>query len=321
MEFLRDIEHSSQWKLVKPVDKGWSKDRKFYVESEDGRRLLLRLTERQQHAVKQREFAAMQRFWQLGIRMSEPLQFGLCGGGQYVYSLLSWLDGQAADEVIPTYSTSQQYRFGVQAGRILSQIHTVPAPSGQPEWEQRMRREFQVRLDGYRSCGIKVECDQLALRYLSDNLSLLRGRPQVLQHGDYHLGNMIVGEDGCLGIIDFNRWDYGDPYEEFHKMVLFSRECSVPFAIGQLEGYFQGEVPDLFFRLLAFYTAAVALNSVVWAISFGQAEVEGMIKRVEMILRDYAGFTTHIPSWFSLSAQAPFRNARLTGGDCLDQAD
>ena len=30
----------------------------------------------------------------------------------------------------------------------------------------------------------------------------------------------------------------GDPYEEFYKMMMFSRELSVPFARGQIYGYF-----------------------------------------------------------------------------------
>jgi len=38
-------------------------------------------------------------------------------------------------------------------------------------------------------------------------------------HGDYHLGNMIVDKDREINIIDFNRWGYDDPYEEFNRLM------------------------------------------------------------------------------------------------------
>lgn len=297
MDFLRDIPQFTEWRVVEPLLKGWSSDRKFYIERSDGQRLLLRLTDQAERDAKQREFAALQAFWRLGIRMSEPLEFGCCGDGRYVYSLLSWLDGEAADEVIQRYTDEEQYRLGLQAGQILRRIHSLPAPPDQSPWEQRMLRKFQVHLERYRNCGVQVEHDQLALRFVADNLALLKDRPQVLEHGDFHLGNMVLGADGQLGIIDFNRWGYGDPYEDFYKMLFFSRDLSVPFAQGQLDGYFQAEAPDLFFRLLALYTADVALFSIVWALDFGQAEVDGMIRRAEMLFRDYQGFAVHRPAW------------------------
>ena len=37
----------------------------------------------------------------------------------------------------------------------------------------------------------------------------------MYQHGDFHPGNLIYMENGEIGVIDFNRWEVGDPYEEF----------------------------------------------------------------------------------------------------------
>lgn len=296
-EFLQDIGQYPQWIAIEPVNKGWSKDRKFCIERQDGVRLLLRLSDYEQYQNKQREYAAMQKFHSLGIRMSEPLEFGVCGDGCYVYSLLSWLDGEALDDVLSSMSEQEQYELGFRAGKILYRIHSVPAPADQPEWEQRMVKKLRVHLQRYSACEYKVPRDKLALQYLEDNLPLLKNRPQSLQHGDFHPGNMILSDNGQLGIIDFNRWDYGDPYEEFYKMMLFSREQSIPFVRGQIAGYFGDNAPDLFFRLLALYLADVILFSVVWATNFGSDEIQGMLKRAEMILDDYAGFSSYRPTW------------------------
>ncbi|MGL4772961.1 MAG: hypothetical protein ACRC2K_05280 [Clostridium sp.] len=40
------------------------------------------------------------------------------------------------------------------------------------------------------------------------------------------------------------------------------------------------------------------LFSIAWAIKFGQKDVDGMIKRAEMILEDYDNFNLTIPKWF-----------------------
>ena len=130
-------------------------------------------------------------------------------------------------------------------------------------------------------------------------MHLLKNRPQTCQHGDFHIGNLILAPGNTLGVIDFNRWDYGDPFEEFYKMMLFSRELSIPFAMGQINGYFENRVPNNFFDLLALYLADVILFSVVWAIPFGTDEVKGMIKRAEMMLSDYDNFNTTTPKWFT----------------------
>ena len=38
---MRDIEEFCTFRKMEPLDKGWSGDQKYYLEAEDGRRLLL----------------------------------------------------------------------------------------------------------------------------------------------------------------------------------------------------------------------------------------------------------------------------------------
>lgn len=55
--------------------------------------------------------------------------------------------------------------------------------------------------------------------------------PPVYMHGDFHPGNLIYMRDGTIGVIDFNRWEVGDPYEEFYKLESFGVEVSIPYCI------------------------------------------------------------------------------------------
>ena len=57
------------------------------------------------------------------------------------------------------------------------------------------------------------------IEYLQGNRHLLSNRPQCFQHRDYHIRNMIITPSKELGIIDFNRFDYGDHFQEFNRIT------------------------------------------------------------------------------------------------------
>jgi aminoglycoside phosphotransferase (APT) family kinase protein len=294
---LSDIPSFNKWAIIDQIKKGWSKDKKYYIETKNGYKLLLRISNIDTYHGKKKEFETMKEVSRLGITMSTPVDFGKCGDGAYVYSLLSWIDGDAVDEAIQTISEEKQYTLGVEAGKMLRRFHSIPAPMEQQDWEQRMLKKINYHLEKYSESGIRVHGDEHATAFIQDNFFLLKERPQTYQHGDFHVGNLILCPNGTLGVIDFNRWDYGDPFEEFYKMMLFSRELSIPFAKGQINGYFENAIPNSFFDILALYLADVILYSIVWAIPFGTDDVNGMIKRAKMILSDYDNFTTAIPKW------------------------
>ena len=46
---------------------------------------------------------------------------------------------------------------------------------------------------------------------------------------------MIITPENKLGIIDFNRFDYGDPWEEFNRIV-WCAQASTEFASGYING-------------------------------------------------------------------------------------
>lgn len=295
---LKDIPLYPRWSKIEKVNKGWSKDKKYYIEDISGEKLLLRISDVEDYDTKNKEYQSMKEISELGINMSKPVDFGVCNYGKCVYSLLTWIEGTAVDDVIGDLSDQTQYELGIKAGKILKKFHSISAPPEQKDWEQRMLSKFDRHLKRYKDSGIRVANDELALKFIQYNLHLLKNRPQTYQHGDFHIGNMILTNENELGIIDFNRWNYGDPFEEFYKMTIFSRELSIPFACGQINGYFDKKIPEDFFNTLALYLADVILFSIVWAIPYGEDEVKGMIRRAEMVLDDYDNFNMIIPKWF-----------------------
>ena len=292
-----DIPGFDTFLSVEPVEKGWSGERKFRVTTADGRCLLLRLVEGSLYERKQAEFRAMEAVWALGVPMSQPLELGRCEDGRSVYELLSWVEGEDAESALPTLPVRRQYALGRRAGEVLRAIHSIPAPVGQESWEPRFRRKTERKIATYRACPVHFEGDGTVIDYLQSTQKLLVGRPQCFQHGDYHVGNLILTPQGDVGVIDFNRLDYGDPWEEFNRIV-WCAAASPAFAAGRIDGYFADDVPPEFFPLLAYYIAANTLSSVYWAIPFGQAEMDTMLRQAADVLCWFDGFQNPVPAWY-----------------------
>lgn len=245
-----DIVGSEAFLTVEPIYKGWSSDKKYYLKTTDQRQLLLRISDIKEYEAKKREYTLTKQVAALGVPMSQPLEFGVCAEGKGVYSLWSWCAGDDAEKVLPSLPEEEQYQLGLKAGEILRKMHSIAAPTEQEDWALRFGRKTDTKLRTYKECGLRFSGDEHVIEYLEANKNLLNNRPQSYQHGDYHVGNMIIDASENLFIIDFNRHDFGDPWEEFNRIV-FSAAASPPFATGQINGYFGGRPPALFFRLLA----------------------------------------------------------------------
>ncbi len=299
MSTISDIHGFKDWRTILPIEKGWSSDKKYFVESIAGKKLLLRISEISDYDKKKDEFEILEKLVNKDMPIPRPIEFGVCNNGNSVYSLLTWMDGEDAESVIPSFNESEQYNLGVKAGQVLFVMHSFTAPKGLPSWEQRILNKVKVKYAQYESCGIKVPHDDEILKFINDNLWCTKNVQRTFCHGDFHLGNMIIDKDREINIIDFNRWGYDDPYEEFNRLMVFTRRISIPFAKGQIHGYFDGEQPpEAFFRRMALYTAINALFSIVWSIPFGEEEIKGDLERSRMNYEDYNGFTTIIPNWW-----------------------
>ena len=279
-----------------PIDKGWSGDRKYCAETSDGGKYLLRVSSADRLERKRREFDQMARVAALGVPMCLPVEFGFCEDG--VYSIQSWIEGVDAETVVMAMDQNAQYRYGLDAGAILRKIHTLPAPADAPDWEDRFNAKIDRKIAMYENCELKYESGGEAfLAYIADHRHLLSGRPQSYQHGDYHIGNMMIDRAGQLTVIDFDRDDFGDPWEEFNRIV-WSAQAAPAFASGMVDGYFDGSVPVEFWELLALYICSNTLSSLPWAIPFGEGEIRVMREQAAQVLAWYDGMKKVVPSWY-----------------------
>jgi len=295
----KEIANGKDWRSVTPVDKGWSGDRKFLVVDGDGKKLLLRISDGAEYEAKKKEYEIISQYSELGFPMSAPVEFGTCDGGKSVYMLLLWVEGKDLEEVLPGLSEDEQYRLGQEAGRILRKIHSIPLKKEDiPEKTKRERKLWQLSLYE-ESPDLRQTGDEIPIRFVRENIDKIWAVPATYQHGDFHPGNLVFMPDGKIGVIDFNRWEVGDPYEEFYKLESFGVEISIPYCIGQIDAYFDGEVPESFWEALAVYVAHASLFSIKWAEKFGQKEMDGMIRRYKSAMENYDSFQKIVPKWYA----------------------
>jgi len=278
-----------------PVEKGWSGDKKYCAVTAEGAKYLLRVSPIEQYERKKSEFELMQRVAALGVPMCEALEFGICDEG--VYSVQTWIDGSDAEGLLPELSEEEQYRYGYESGEILKKIHSIPAPEGAEDWEVYFNRKADRKIKMYEECPLKYENGDKFIEYVNAHRHLLQGRPRTYQHGDYHVGNMMIDKSGKLFIIDFNRNDFGDPWEEFNRIV-WCAQAAPKFASGMVDGYFNGDIPTEFWELLALYISSNTLSSLPWAIPFGEGEIATMTIQANDVLEWYDNMTNPVPTWY-----------------------
>ncbi|MEG0529665.1 MAG: DUF3795 domain-containing protein, partial [Bacilli bacterium] len=230
-----------------------------------------------------------------------------------VYTLLEWKDGDNAIDVLPALSEYNQYDAGVQAGKILLEMqkYFIKPPSN--EWADKMNPIIDKYIEDYKKCELSFEKDDLIINYINKNRFLLNNRPLCFSQVDFQIDKFICYLAGfvSLNLVDFNNVSYIDPYYSFTALVN-----SVPinhfFATGQVHSYFDGEPPNEFWRILAFYMAVFAINALPSALNEGNEKIDIAFNRINDILYWYNNMQTIIPTWYYV----PIPKTGYCGANC-----
>lgn len=295
-----DIPGFEAFTKIEPIAKGLSNDRKFYVETIQGARMLLRLTDAKEYTRKRAEYEMMERVYALGVPAPKPCSFGLCDGGKAVFSLSGWLEGEDAESALPRMNEAEQYGVGQKAGAVLRKIHTLPAPDDAGAWDARFYQKIQTRIDLYSKHNLKSENGDRIVQSLHERQNVVQNRPQTFWHGDFSAGNILIMPDGEVGTIDFNFWNFGhgDPWWEF-VAIPWGKEPPAHYLTGMIDGYFSGDPPREFFELLSYYLACDALSALCYAfIGSEPCTPEDGRRHMANILRWFDNMSNPIPTWY-----------------------
>ncbi len=298
MSVADSIQSLQGYRSCVPIQEGYSTDQKYLVKKYR-ENFLLRIFPLEEYARKSEEFAVLKMLTERDVRASQPIEIGHVPGEKQGYMLLSFIEGENASIALPRLSGRQQYQVGVEAGLELRKMHAVAAPAGAQLWDDKKFAKHSRYLGQYRAGSVRIQGDTKIIAFIDRHLYLMKDRPNLFQHDDYHVKNLIVRNGKFAGIIDFNRHDWGDPIHEFLKVGQFSSEVSTDFSVGQIQGYFSGEnPPEEFWKLYSLYLAMSMFSSIIWTQHACPDEMPQMMKILERVRDDHHGFERIQPKWY-----------------------
>jgi len=121
-----------------------------------------------------------------------------------------------------------------QLGRALAQLHAVPTdlvPGLAPQDQLRM---YRTVLD---ASGQAHPAFELAFRWLHAHQPPV-GPPAVV-HGDFRLGNLMIGQDGLRAVLDWELAHLGDPMEDLGWLCVKAWRFGSPSPVAGVGEYQQ----------------------------------------------------------------------------------
>ncbi len=280
------------------ITKGFSFEEKWKVITESGDILFLKIYDFARLDTAKSVYKYLEYFEQIGSLVPKPIQFIELPKDSICIQIVSSINGVDGEESLHNFSSDTQYKLGYHAGKELKKLHSLSDPSSLQTWEDYKLNKHNRYLQLFSESTISFPEINDILHFIDQHIHLLKNRPVRFLHDDFHPSNIIINEGELAAIIDFDRFEWGDPYHDFHKVALFTSEISKPFAIGQIDGYFSDNIPDEFWQYYTLYAAMIIPSDIIWSYKTTPHLIETMWKRVYRILEDHDNFKNMIPSWY-----------------------
>lgn len=282
---------------IAPIAKGFSFEKKFKLTSEQGD-FLARLAPIDAYAAKAKEFALVQQLYANGVQCNQPILLVQEAAAATVCTLYRYLTGIDAEENIRALPVAAQYQSGVEAGQDLRRINALNRSTN--TWKARKWQKHERYVKRYFQQPYRLKNDEQLLRFIETYYDPTEAAHDHLQHDDFHLGNIVLNDQRYGGILDFERYDWGDPLHEFVKLDWFTWPVSEAFALGQVEGYFgTRQLTEAQCLPIAVYIAMSLLSTTVWTLEFYPHTWPEMEKQILSLLARYDYFDRIRPPWAS----------------------
>ncbi len=284
-------------KTIRPIQKGFSTDEKVVVDET----YLIKLFPEENLPNRIEEFETARRVSVLSKKVPKVINYGRCKEAGKGYLVLTYLPGVDGEEALKRLPAADQHRIGMVAGRELKKLHALEPPADVLPWEVVKKKKSDRYLKKLEALDVEFTIKDTLRNYIHRNVGLLKGRPNRFQHDDFHPSNILIHDRSFSGIIDFQRMDWGDPLHDLHKLGFFSKQVSVPFTRGVVDGYLQEEDNhERFWELYALYSAMHLVSAIVWCKEHTPSQVRMFLDRTYEVLDDHDHFTRTIPKWYEM---------------------
>jgi aminoglycoside phosphotransferase (APT) family kinase protein len=256
--------------ISEPVLLAGGASKEAWAVDADGERLLVRRAAASvihRHTLSLRdELAVLEAAHEAGVKAPRPYGYipDLAGREAFV---MERLEGETIGRRIVQKEELARARgaLPVQMAEELAKIHAIPAE--RVSFLPRSRLEQMA--DELEEVGEPHAAIELGLLWLRDNRP--PARPLVFTHGDYRIGNLVVGDGGLVGVLDWEFAHLDDPVRDMAFSLVRAWRFGVPEkrlgGVGDVEPYLEryNELTDLDVRPAELDYWELAGN-VAWAI-------------------------------------------------------
>ncbi|SIS64463.1 aminoglycoside phosphotransferase family protein [Salimicrobium flavidum] len=292
---LERIPHVKEAETVTKLTKGFSYDEKYIIDET----YLLRMFAKENSPSRKREFETLHQLSTYSDYVPKAIAFDTLKDSGKSYMILSYVPGTDAENVLGNLTEEEQYSAGVKAGEELKKIHTLHAPSDYPSWYTIKKRKMDKYLREFQQVDVDEGLKSMLENYIKEREFLMENRPSTFQHDDFHPSNILIENKRLSGVIDFQRMDWGDPVHDLQKLGFFSKQVSIPFTRGILDGYHEGEeISEFFWKLFTFYSAVHIVSALVWGKKRSQEQYKLLFDRSLEVICDHDEFKCIVPKWY-----------------------
>jgi aminoglycoside phosphotransferase (APT) family kinase protein len=186
----------------------------------------------------QDEFAVLQAAYEAGVKAPRPYAYipDLSGREAFV---MERLEGETIGRRIVQKDELARARgvLPVQMAEEIAKIHAIPAARVSFLPEAKLER----MVDELDEVGEPHPAIELGLWWLRENRP--PARDPVFVHGDYRIGNLVVGEDGLIGVLDWEFAHLDDPVRDLAFALVRAWRFGVPEkrlgGVGAVEPYLE----------------------------------------------------------------------------------
>jgi len=213
--------------ISEPVLLAGGASKEAWAVDADGERLLVRRAAASvihRHTLSLRdELAVLEAAHEAGVKAPRPYGYipELAGREAFV---MERLEGETIGRRIVQKDELARARSAlpVQMAEELAKIHAIPA--GRVSFLPESRLEQMA--DELREVDEPHAAIELGLRWLRENRP--PARPVVFTHGDYRVGNLVVGDDGLVGVLDWEFAHLDDPVRDMAFSLVRAWRFGVP---------------------------------------------------------------------------------------------
>ncbi len=233
------------------------------------------------------EFAVLEAAWQAGVTVPRPYGYIADLAGREAFAM-ERLEGETIGRRIVRKDelAVARERLPAQLAEELAKIHAIPAERvpflPEARFDEMMRELDEV--------GEPHPAIELGLWWLREHAP--PRRPAVVNHGDFRIGNVVVGPNGLVGVLDWEFAHLDEPVRDLAFGLVRAWRFGVPAkrlgGVGDVEPYLEryNELTGLDVRPeeLDYWELA---GNVAWAIGCltqAQRHLSGRDRSVELAI-------------------------------------